>query len=175
MVPTIVYRTIPYTGCADRCLTLNEGDDIVSTSRENLEQFKRVMSNEHNRRFRITLPAYTIDEGMHFFKDFEKAKSMIYTYLADLDISSTYPNAEDCLNISKETTAYETCKFEGFTEAEQRYFSLTLTTGRSSALELAIRYLGMPSPNQLLDEFDKDFPLGIDSVQVTTKPQVELT
>lgn len=118
----------------------------------------------------VTLPAFTIDDGIHLFHDAPNLRSMIYTYLADLDISSTYPNAEDCLNISKETTAYETCKFEGFTEAEQRYFSLTLTTGRSSALELAIRYLGMPSPNQLLDEFDKDFP-----VAVTTRPLMEVT
>lgn len=114
----------------------------------------------------VTLPAYTIDDGQYLFEDAPNIKSMIYTYLADLDISSTYPNAEDCLNISKETTAYETCRFEGFTEAEQRYFSLTLTTGRSSALELAIRYLGMPSPNQLLDEFDKDFP----QISVTRTP-----
>jgi len=122
----------------------------------------------------ITLPAFTIDEGMYFFTDYTKSKSMIYKYLADLDISSTYPTAEDCLNISKETTAYETCKIEGFTETEQRYFSLTLTTGRSSAMELAIRYLGMPSPNQLLDEFDKDFPQQLEQVQVTTKPQLDL-
>lgn len=114
------------------------------------------MSNEHNRRFRITLPSFTIDSGMYLFEDAPNIRSKVYRYLADLDISSTYPNAEDVLNISKETTAYETCKFQGFTEAEQRYFSLTLTTGKSSALELGIRYLGLPSPQQLLEQFDKD-------------------
>lgn len=104
----------------------------------------------------ITLPSFTIDNGMYLFDDAPNIRSKVYRYLADLDISSTYPNAEDVLNISKETTAYETCKFQGFTEAEQRYFSLTLTTGKSSALELGIRYLGLPSPQQLLEQFDKD-------------------
>ena len=104
----------------------------------------------------ITLPSFTIDSGMYLFEDAPNIRSKVYRYLADLDISSTYPNAEDVLNISKETTAYETCKFQGFTEAEQRYFSLTLTTGKSSALELGIRYLGLPSPQQLLEQFDKD-------------------
>ena len=74
------------------------------------------------------------------FKDAPEIKSMVYRYLADLDISSTYPNAEDVLNISKETTAYETCKFAGFTEAEQRYFSLTLTTGKSQLTKLTITW-----------------------------------
>ncbi len=36
MVPTITYRVIRYTSCVDSVLTLNEGDDIVSTYRENL-------------------------------------------------------------------------------------------------------------------------------------------
>lgn len=104
----------------------------------------------------ITLPSYTIDNGIHFFKNAPDIRSMIYQYLADLDISGTYPNAEDVLNISKETTAYETCRFEGMTEQEQRYFGLTMTTGDSSALELGVRYLNLPSPQELLAQFDKD-------------------
>ena len=106
---------------------------------------------------------------MYIFQDAPDIKSMVYRYLADLDISSTYPNAEDVLNISKETTAYETCKFNGFSEAEQRYFSLTLTTGKSSALELGIRYLNMPSPQQLLAQFDKDH-----SIETTSKEVPEV-
>jgi hypothetical protein len=130
------------------------------------------MPNEHNRRFRITLPSFTIDSGSYMFEDAPEIKSMVYRYLADLDISSTYPNAEDVLNISKETTAYETCKFNGFTEAEQRYFSLTLTTGKSSALELGIRYLNMPSPQQLLEQFDKDHAIESTVKEVTTIEEV---
>lgn len=120
----------------------------------------------------ITLPSFTIDSGSYMFEDAPEIKSMVYRYLADLDISSTYPNAEDVLNISKETTAYETCKFNGFTEAEQRYFSLTLTTGKSSALELGVRYLNMPSPQQLLEQFDKDHAIESTVKEVTTIEEV---
>lgn len=104
----------------------------------------------------VTLPSFTIDNGTYMFSDAPTVKSMVYRNLADLDISSTYPTAQKILNISKETTAYETSRFRGFSEQEQRYFSLTLTSGKSSALELGIRYLGLPSPTQLLEAFDAD-------------------
>lgn len=104
----------------------------------------------------VTLPSYTINNGMFLFKDAPHIRTMIYRYLADLDISGTYPNEEDILNISKATTAFETCRIQGFKEQEQRYFGLTLTGGKSNALELAIRYGGYPTPEQLLEQFDKD-------------------
>lgn len=93
---------------------------------------------------------------MHLFKDAPHIKTMIYRYLADLDITGTYPNEEDILNISKVTTAFETCRIQGFKEEEQRYFGLTLTGGKSNALELAVRYAGYPTPEELLEQFDKD-------------------
>lgn len=105
----------------------------------------------------ITLPSYMIDNGMYAFKDAPNIRTMIYRYLADLDIAATYPTGEDTLNISKETTKFETSLFKGFTEQERRYFGLTLTTGKSSALELGVRYLKMPTPEQLVAQYDEDF------------------
>lgn len=104
----------------------------------------------------VTLPSYTINNGMYLFKDAPHIQTMIYRYLADLDITGTYPNEEDILNISKVTTAFETCRIQGFKEEEQRYFGLTLTGGKSNALELAIRYGSFPTPEELLEQFDRD-------------------
>lgn len=103
----------------------------------------------------VTLPSYMIENGMYPIKDAPHLQSKIYRYLADLDIEGTYPNGESILNISRETTSYETCQIEGRREEEQRYFGLTLTGGKSNALELAVRYCGFPSPEQLLAEWDK--------------------
>lgn len=72
-----------------------------------------------------------------------------------LDISGTYPNGQLILNISKETTEFETCKFHGFTEDQQRNFGLNLTGGKSTALELSIRYMNYPSPEQLVAMYDE--------------------
>lgn len=97
-----------------------------------------------------------IDEGMYAFKDAPDIRTMIYRYLADLDIEATYPTGQNILNISKETTAFETFMFKDFTENERRYFGLTLACGESSALELGVRYLKMPSPEALVAQYDAD-------------------
>lgn len=104
----------------------------------------------------VTLPSYMIENGMYPIVDAPHLQSKIYRYLADLDIEGTYPNEEDILNISRETTSHETCKIEGFREEQQRYFGLSLTGGKSNALELAITYVGLPTPEQLLELYDQE-------------------
>lgn len=70
-----------------------------------------------------------------------------------LDISGTYPNVEDILNTSKETTKYEMSELIGFGETLTRKFGLNLTGGKSNALELAIRYFGFPTPQELRKQY----------------------
>lgn len=97
-----------------------------------------------------TLPSYMNRGGKHLFIDAPHIQTMLFTNLSDLDISGTYPNEEDIENISKDTTAFETCGIRGMTEQDQRYLGLTLTGGKSNALELAMRYFNYPSPDQIL-------------------------
>lgn len=134
---------------------MERGQIIASTSpsldKNELDKFVVGMKD-----WIVTLPSYTINSGMRLFVDAPHIQTMIYRYLADLDITGTYPNEEDILNISKVTTAFETCRIQGFREEEQRYFGLTLTGGKSNALELAIRYASFPTPEELLAQFDRD-------------------
>lgn len=97
----------------------------------------------------VTLPSYMINNGKHIFKDAPELKTMIYTNLSDLDIAGTYPNEENAFNISKETTIIEACKIQGKTEAERRLLSLSMTGGKSNALEIAIRFMNYPTPTEL--------------------------
>lgn len=107
----------------------------------------------------ITLPAYMIQSGIPLFKDAPHIRTMIFQYLSDLDIEGTYPNEELFLNISKKTTLLETCQFKGMTEWERRKFTLDLTGGKSNALELCIRYLGYPTPQEFLKDY-REFKKG---------------
>ena len=90
-----------------------------------------------------------INNGKHIFKDAPELKTMIYTNLSDLDIAGTYPNEENAFNISKETTLIEACKIQGKSEAERRQLSLSMTGGKSNALEIAIRFMNYPTPTEL--------------------------
>lgn len=103
----------------------------------------------------VTLPAYMIDSGMNLFEDYADLKTKVYHSLADLDLESTYPNAQLVLNISKETTRYETGMIQGHSEQERKELGLLLTAGASASLEIGIKYLGMPSPLQLIEQFEK--------------------
>lgn len=104
----------------------------------------------------ITLPAFMIDNGMCLFEDLPNVKSMVYHSLADLDLESTYPNAQMVLNISKETTLFESGLIQGMSEDERRELGLLLTSGNTAALEIGIKYFGMPSPAQLIQQYERD-------------------
>ena len=97
-----------------------------------------------------------IDNGMNLFEDLPNIKSMIYHSLADLDLESTYPNAQLVLNISKETTLFETGLIRDMSEAQRRELGLLLTSGNTAALEIGIKYFGLPSPAQLIAQYEKD-------------------
>ena len=97
-----------------------------------------------------------IDNGMNIFEDLPAIKSMIYHSLADLDLESTYPNAQLVLNISKETTLFETGLIRDMSEAQRRELGLLLTSGNTAALEIGIKYFGLPSSAQLIAQYEKD-------------------
>ena len=103
-----------------------------------------------------------IDNGMNLFEDLPNIKSMIYHSLADLDLESTYPNAQLVLNISKETTLFETGLIRDMSEAQRRELGLLLTSGNTAALEIGIKYFGLPSPAQLIEQYEKDHQAEVD-------------
>jgi hypothetical protein len=135
---------------------------IIATTPEDIsaDPLNRYLLNLNS--WIITLPSYMIKEGMNLFEDAPDVKTMIYRYLADLDVTSTYPTGELVLNISKETTLFETGMIKGFTEAQRRELGIVLTSGRSAALELNIKFFGMPSPQQLVEQYRKDHAIIVD-------------
>lgn len=73
-----------------------------------------------------------------------------------LDVSSSYPNTEDILNISKETTLRELCKIKGIPEIVQREAGINLTGGHVNAVEICNNILQFPDMNIILKQYQID-------------------
>lgn len=58
-------------------------------------------------------------------------------------------------NISKETTHKELISIEGVSEHVRRMEGLNLSGGKTNSVEFCTEMLGLPTMNQLLDEFKK--------------------
>lgn len=101
----------------------------------------------------VTLPSYMIQNGLQVFDDAPNLRTMFFQYLSDLDIASTYPTVERICNLSKETTKFEVSALRGFSNQQLRTFTLDLTGGKSNALDLCIRYLGYPTPDKFLEDY----------------------
>lgn len=65
---------------------------------------------------------------------------------ADIDISSSYPNGEITMNISKDTTVHELTMIEGLTTDEQRVIGLNMLGGKTNSLEFATKVYKLPHP-----------------------------
>lgn len=93
------------------------------------------------------------DIGIHAIEELPGIRSLILTHLADLDIEGTYPNVEDCLNISKETTYRELSRIRGLHEKMQRETGINLTGGTVNAVEICNNVFQLPLPDEMLARF----------------------
>lgn len=96
-------------------------------------------------------PHLVIAKGMPMFKQFKGIHSNVFKYTADADIVSTYPTVQVILNISKQTTLFEVCRFKGIPEHVKREIGVNLTGGSTNAIEIAVAAFGAPTPDEMLD------------------------
>lgn len=102
----------------------------------------------------VTLSPVLIEEfGVKLVEDLLR-DSMFYIHNADLDIVSTYPKVGIMLNISKETCVLELSQIQGINGTERRSIGINLTGGKTNALILSTKVLGLKNPIDLLDDFD---------------------
>ena len=55
--------------------------------------------------------ALVADNGLKIIEELPETASSVFTHVADLDVSASYPNGEIALNTSKETTVREPISF----------------------------------------------------------------
>lgn len=103
----------------------------------------------------MTLPAHLITTpGLTCIEENPHLDTLIYAAVYDLDVSAAYPNGEDILNASKETTVGEVVKIKGVTEEVQRLTGINLTAGTINATETMVSIMGAPTFEQLLKDFE---------------------
>jgi hypothetical protein len=83
-------------------------------------------------------------------------RSNIRVETNDLDCTSSYPNGQIALNISRETTWRELSKVKGLEEEEWRKFGINLSGGHNNAMELCAVGFQYPAPHELLAGFRKE-------------------
>lgn len=93
------------------------------------------------------------NNGLCLIKDLPELRSLVRMYVSDADITSTYPNGEIIMNLSKETTMMELAKIQGISASRQRLVGINLTGGPANAIEIMTEVLGAPTPSDLLKAF----------------------
>lgn len=98
---------------------------------------------------------YAMELSTDRFK-FERFMTRIYKHVADLDVSASYPNGEEALNISKETTVKELLDIIGVSEEIRREQGINLYAVNMNAYEFGITVLGLPTFDQVHEAFLED-------------------
>lgn len=94
----------------------------------------------------VTLPTHLVDNnGLRLLEELPELRSMIRKFVSDADITSTYPNGEIIMNLSKETTMMELGRVRGISEDRQRLVGINLTGGPSNAIEILTEVAKAPN------------------------------
>lgn len=98
----------------------------------------------------VTLPSHlVVDNGLCCIKDMPSHRTLLRVHVADLDVEGAYPNTEDCMNLSKETTYRELSRIEGIPETVQRRNGINITGGYVNAVQFCQEIYGLPSLAEL--------------------------
>lgn len=135
---------------------LEETNEVIgSVSDQMVDELDRYVIEKNG--YIKTLPAYSVtNDGLELFKDtLPGLRSLIYRYVSDADIASTYPNGQIILNLSKDTTALELCKIRGVSTEEQILLGVNLTGGKVNSIEIMTTIGRLPTLRDMLDIYDQ--------------------
>ena len=125
---------------------------IASTSDEMVDELDKYVLPMTD--WIVTLPAHlTAANGLPILAEVPGFKTLIRAHVADLDVSSSYPNTEDILNISKETTLRELCQLRDIDIRVQREAGINLTGGHVNAVEICNNLLQFPDMDTVLKAY----------------------
>ena len=97
-----------------------------------------------------------MDNGLALIKEFPNIHTSIRAHVADLDVSGAYPNTEDFMNISKETTYRELCRIKGVNDLAIRRAGINMTAAITNAVEISCDLFGLPTFDTLLEAFETE-------------------
>jgi hypothetical protein len=100
----------------------------------------------------VTLPTHLVENnGLPLLEELPEVRSSVRKYVSDADITSTYPNGEIIMNLSKETTMMELGRIQGITGSRQRLIGINLTGGPANAIEILHEVVKAPTPVEMLE------------------------
>lgn len=104
----------------------------------------------------IALQAHKVaDNGVKVIVELANLTTNVRIFVADLDVSSSYPKGQEALNISKTTCLSEIIGIAGFDTYTMRMQGMNLTGGHVNAIEFCTIMLDAATPLELLSLFEK--------------------
>lgn len=103
----------------------------------------------------VTLPAHLVCEnGLQIIEESPDLKGNLRCFVADLDVSASYPNSGAVYNLSKSTTHKELIAIEGVSETVRRQQGINLSGGITNSYEFCVDMYGLPNMDLLLKSFN---------------------
>lgn len=131
---------------------ISKGYVVGSTSDEMESELDKIVTSTKG--WIITLETSLIaDVGLKILEGLPNISTRIMTFVADLDVKSSYPNGGIANNIEDATTLIEPVKIQGVTEAVRRRAALNLTAPRVNAYEIVRTIHKGPAFDTMLDEY----------------------
>lgn len=110
-----------------------------------------------------TLPSHLIleEDGVQLVEETPEVRSLVRVDVADLDVTATYPTEQIAANISKETTTKELISIDGIDDRDRRAIGINFSGGSNNAIEICVALYKAPTPNQLLEAFEKELTVDL--------------
>lgn len=102
----------------------------------------------------VTLAAHLTVLGRNLIEGCSTLLTMIRAFVYDSDAVSAYPSATAVANVSRETTYRELIEIIGVEETDFRRQNINLLQGHVNALEYCNVMHDLPSPEELLKDFE---------------------
>lgn len=131
------------------------GKVICSTADDMTEEFDKFVLDKKD--WIVTLANELADEsGIALYKELPDLLTRAAVGVADIDITSGYPNAQFIANVSKSTTLAEVCSISGLNKNQIKQLSVDLMACPANAYEICTRVLGMPHFEEVVALWDAE-------------------
>ena len=106
--------------------------------------------------FIVTLPSHMVPYRKSGNVSGSGNYDLVYKSTYDLDVTGAYPDGEDRMNCSRETSIAEIIQIGKLNHDETVELALNLTAIEANAMDIGQSVLGLPSLQEFLDDFVKN-------------------
>ncbi|CAH0448059.1 DNA polymerase [Vibrio phage vB_VpaM_sm033] len=132
---------------------VERGKVLCSTADDMTEEFDKFVLDKKD--WIVTLANELADEsGIALYRELPDLLTRAAVGVADIDITSGYPNAQFIANVSKSTTLAEVCSISGLNKNQIKQLSVDLMATPANAYEICTRVLKMPHFEDVLALYD---------------------